>query len=161
MSDFTSDPFQDKPWMYSMPKGKQLKIKWLITWKNVLLEIAEIQNIQLINKLDLRNKGPLNRLDQASYEILIKSLQETGEVSYWGNGNLRIYWKSISGWAEHLYEKAQNLDKNILFGTDSAQEIDPRMKRIPSKDLIRIFKRLVDSGKGRWVEEHNNILKLL
>lgn len=161
MSDFTADPFQGRPWMYSMPKGNQLKNEWLVTWKNVLLEIAEIQNIQLINKLDLRNKSPLNRLDQESYEELIKSLQETREVSYWGNGNLRIYWKSISGWADNLYEKAQDLDKNILFGTDSVQEIDPRMRRIPSNDIILIFKRLVESGKARWVEEHNNILKLL
>jgi len=161
LSDFTSDPFQGRPWMYSMPKGNQLKNEWLITWKNVLLEIAEIQNIQLINKLDLRNKSPLNRLDPESYEELIKGLMETQEVAYWGNGNLRIYWKSISGWADHLYEKAQDLDKNILFGTDSVQEIDPRMRRIPSNDLIRIFKRLVDSGKARWVEEHNNILKLI
>ena len=71
MSDFTADPFQGRPWMYSMPKGNQLKNEWLVTWKNVLLEIAEIQNIQLINKLDLRNKSPLNRLDQESYEELI------------------------------------------------------------------------------------------
>jgi len=147
--------------MYSMPKGNQLKNEWLVTWKNVLLEIAEIENIQLINKIDLRKKRPLNRLDQESYEELIKGLQETQEVVNWGKGNLRIYWKSISGWADHLYEKAYAADKNILFGTDSVNEIDPLLRRIPSSDITAIFKRLVESGRARWVEERNNILKLL
>ena len=161
MSDYYSDPFQAKPWMYSMPKGNQLKNEWLETWKNVLLEIAEIENIQLINKLDLRKKRPLNQLDQGSFDELIKCLLETQDFVNWGNGNLRIYWKSINGWADQLYEKAQALDKKIIFGTDSVQEIDPLMRNIPSSDMKAIMKRLVDSGRARWVEEHNTILKLL
>lgn len=161
MRDLYSDPFQGKPWMYSMPKGNQLKIEWLETWKNALLEIAEIENIQLINKLDLRKKMPMNRLDQESFDELIKCLLETQELANWGNGNLRIYWKSISGWADHLYEKAQTKDTKIIFGIDSVQEIDPLMRRIPSNDLKAIMKRLVDSGRARWVEERNDILKLL
>ena len=161
MRDLYSDPFQSQPWMYTMPQGNELKKDWLNAWKTVLLEIAEIENIQLINKLDLRKKTPINRLDQGSYDELIKGLLETQEFAYWGNDNLRIYWRSINGWADHLYEKAQALDKKIIFGIDSVQDIDPLMRKIPSSDMKAILKRLIDNGRARWVEEHNNILKLL
>ena len=161
MRDIVSDPFKTKPWMYSKPTGENMSKLWVEEWKTVLLEVAEINNLHLVNKLDLKNMQPFDKLSTDSFEELIESLLGTGYLTYWGKGNLRIYWKSIQAWTDNLIEKAKSMDRVVIFGFEALEELDPRMTEIPRSDIDRIFNTAVNAGRARWVEKENLIIKVL
>jgi len=161
LRDIVSDPFKTKPWMYSKPTGENMSKLWVEEWKTVLLEVAEINNLHLVNKLDLKNMQPFDKLSTDSFEELIESLLGTGYVTYWGKGNLRIYWKSIQAWTDNLIEKAKSIDRAVIFGFEALEELDPRMTEIPRSDIDRIFNTAVNAGRARWVEKENLIIKVL
>lgn len=161
MSNVFLDPFANKPWMYTKPAGTENYKKWVEEWLSIILKVAENENIHLINKMDLKLKQPLDKLDDKSYDSLIKEILETSYISYWGNGNLRIYWKSLNGWADSLVKKANDMDKSLIYGLEGITEIDETMWRIPKSDIQRILDILVDQRRARWVEKENNIIKII
>lgn len=155
------DPFSDRPWMYSKPSGQENFKEWVEEWNNVVLDVSELENIHLINKMDLKQTSPLNNLSNSDFDILLDELMKRENYVYWGKGNIRIYWKSIQYWANNLVEKAMMIDKSVIFGLDSLLEIDPRMVSIPKSDQIKIMQAAVDQGKARWMEKENQILKIV
>lgn len=157
----TTDPFADRPWIYSKPPGQENFKKWVEEWNTVLLQVSERENIHLINKMDLKQVIPVNRLSDADFDSLIDELMEKDNYVYWGKGNIRIYWKSINAWANNLVEKAMMIDKSIIFGLDALREVDERMVFIPKSDQIKIMQTAVDQDKARWMEKENQVLKIL
>lgn len=161
MTDLTQDPFNDRPWMYSEPKGSSNHGKWVNEWLRVFLDVSEMKNIHLINKQDLRRIAPFDRLDDDTFDSLIEQLLDKDYLVYWGKGNLRVYWKTIQAWTDHMITRAKDLDRRVVFGLDAFRELDPVMGNLPSSDKVRILETAVDQGKARWMEKENNIIKIL
>ncbi|MBN2335873.1 hypothetical protein JXL21_09965 [Candidatus Bathyarchaeota archaeon] len=159
--DIRRNPFLNQPWMMERPGGAENYKKWVRGWTDAFLEIAEIQNIQLINKYDLRKMEPFNRLSDEDFEILVKEYLDSPYCTYWGGDKIRVYWRTLDTWADALHQAAKEKDKNIILGLETLGEFDARMATIPSTDQSKIMQILVDRNKARWVEKENNVLKIL
>ena len=161
MTSNYSDPFPGKPWMYSKPSGNENYKKWCNEWTSVFLNFCEENKIHLIHRNDLKQLFPLSHLDGNSYDALIDNLIKTKYITNWGNGNLRIHWKSIQGWLDTILEKAREMDKNVIFGPEELVELSDSLVTMPRSELEKILNLAVEQKIARWVEEKNRVLKLL
>jgi hypothetical protein len=161
MRDLFSNPFEKKPWMYTKPKGADLSKVWFNEWQKYVLDYCNANRIHLISKRDLKQREPFTRLNDSSFNDLIKKLQEQKYISIWGKDNLRIYWKSNNAWSENLYSLAKSMKRDIIYGLDTLADVDPIMLDIPKRDLHEIYQNLVNKGKARWVEKEKMILKII
>ena len=159
--DIRRNPFFNQPWMMERPRGAENYKKWVRGWTDAFLEIAEIQNIQLINKYDLRKMEPFNRLSDDDFDAIVKEYLDSPYCAYWGGDKIRVYWRTLDTWANTLHQAAKEKDKNIILGLETLGEFDARMATIPSTDQTKILQILVDRSKARWVEKDNNVLKIL
>ncbi|MHA1112502.1 MAG: hypothetical protein ACTSRE_15520 [Promethearchaeota archaeon] len=161
MRDLFSNPFKKKPWMYTKPNGNNLSKRWYSEWQRYFLDFCQANRIHLIPKMDLKQLDPFNRLNDSSFEALLKDLLDLKFVVDWGNDNLRVYWRSNHAWSEKLYSLAKSMNRDIVYGLDTLVDIDPTMLDIPKADIMIIYQVLVDNGKARWVEKEKMILKII
>ena len=161
MKDFFSNPFEKKPWMYTKPVGEKLSKSWLTEWQRYILEYCEINRIYLITKNSLKQKDPFNRIDLDSFNSLFDYMFEQEYIVDWGDGLIRVYWKSNYSWSNELYNKSKSLKRDIIYGLDTLGDIAPEMLEIPKKDIENIYQILVNSEKARWVEKDKLILKII
>jgi hypothetical protein len=154
------NPFSDKSWMYSKPKGRKNLI-WLNQWIKLLLEIAESKNIHVIKKLELKKMKPFNLLDDDGLDFLFNRLPENEHFVYWGRNSIRIYWKSLHSWAENILKRAHELNQNTVYGFEGLFELDPSLKEIPKSEGGRIIKILEYGKKIKIVDKKDQVIRIL
>ena len=149
------DQWLDKPWMYSEPKSPELLKKWTETWTNYLLRYAENKNIHLINVADLQREYPFNKLERGSFQNLTNILVQIGYGKWWnGKGKLlRIYWRSIDKWVDHVLHLTKEKQIPIISGTQGLIELEPLMATMPKAEIEQVLKMLVKRKVARWVEK--------
>ena len=161
MRDLFSNPFEKKPWMYTKPEGNDLSKIWFSEWQRYFLDYCHANRIHLISKKDLKQLIPFNRMNDSSFDELIKNLLELRYLVDWGNDILRVYWRSNYEWSEKLYSLAKSKNRDVVYGLDTLADIDSTMLDIPNSDILKIFQILVDNGKSRWLEKEKMVLKII
>lgn len=158
-----SDPWKNKPWMYAKPRGAGHLKEWRMKWGKLLLQRAEEENIHLITNNDLKLLEPFNKLDQASFQDMIEYMLNSNTIRWWDAQKtlLRIYWRSLEGWADCTMNAVQQNNKNIIYGFDALFDLLPRMKNIPVRDLNRILDILVERQSAKWMSRKKKILKII
>jgi len=152
-----------KPWMYTRPKNLELIIKWREMWINFIVDYAQQKNIHLINKNDLRQEHPFNKMDQLAFEDVVNALVESGYAKWWDKDKqqLRIYWRSLEQWAEQLFKIAKEKQKNVITGVSGILELEPKLTIMPKKDIEEIIKIMVERGFARWIDRKTQALRLV
>jgi len=158
----SADPWEGKPWMYSKPAGSSQLKYWKDEWGKVLLSRAEEENISLIDRNDLRKLQPFDRLNDDALSAVIDGLVESGGAKWWEKDmSLRIYWRSLESWADIVLAEARRRNKNLIYGFQGLQEISPGTSGLPVADKRKILDILVERQVARWVEDENNIVKVI
>ena len=149
------DQWLDRPWMYSKPKNPELLKKWTETWTNYLLRYAENKNIHLINVADLQREYPFNKLERESFQNLTNILVQIGYGKWWnGKGKLlRIYWRSIDKWVDHVLNLTKEKQITVISGTQGLIELEPLMSTMPKAEIEQVLKILVKRKVVRLVEK--------
>ena len=158
-----SDPWKNQPWMYTKPRGAGHLKEWREKWGKLLLQRAEVENIHLIDKKDLKLLEPFNKLDQDSFQDIIKYMLNSNTIRWWDaqKNLLRIYYRSLEGWADYVLNASQQYNKKIIYGFDALFDLLPRMKNIPVRDLNRILDILVERQSAKWMSRKKKILKII
>jgi hypothetical protein len=150
-----------KPWMYSKPKNPDLLKKWRETWTKFLLRFAEDQNIHLINTMDLKRKEPFNKLNQDSFNDIVKNLIGSGYGKFWESNILRIYWLSLESWADHIFNIAKKKEKKIVKNVQGLIELEPKVVSMPKEDAKEVLNIMVKRRLARWIDKREKIIKLI
>jgi len=151
-----------KPWMYTKPKNPEALNKWRQQWVNYILHYCEKEAIHVINLIDLKRRAPFNKLDEKSFDDIIKSLTNRKFAKFYRNNNtLRIYWKSLDEWIRYVWKKANDSGKKILKGKNDILNLEPKLMGIPENDVLYIINGLVRQGFARWIDKKTKTIKLV
>jgi len=148
--------------MYTRPKNAEASEKWREAWTNFILYFARKENIHVINIMDLKKIEPFSKLDSNSFKDFVETLLKGKIARYWkDNENLRIYWRSVEGWAEQVFHTARNQRKIIIKGKKDVISLEPKLASMPREECSKIIGVLVEKGWARWISRNNETIKLV
>jgi hypothetical protein len=153
----------EKPWMYSKPKNSQLLRKWRETWNDYVLAYAQQKNINLVNIIDLKREDPFRRMDQEAFEDIVQALAEQGYGKWWDKKKklLRIYWRTLDQWANHIFEVAKKSGRSVIIGNEGFIELEPSLVTMPKEDLEQVFVIMVRMGLARWIDKKKKAIRII
>ncbi|MHA1678800.1 MAG: hypothetical protein ACTSUX_09490 [Promethearchaeota archaeon] len=145
--------------MYSIPnKKKNLRDfeSWKNEWAKVLFDYARFAILHILYLRKLQTIKPFSKFDdrEKALKIIAQTLVEKKQAEWLSKSKekLRVYWKSLDNWAEEIYEWAKEispLEPILIF---EIRESDRDFKDLPEEDLIKIFKILEKSRKGKIIK---------
>ena len=151
------------PYLLSKPKALALMKAWEEYWTNYVLKMAEEEGLNMIGIVDLRRRQPFNRMDETSFNELIKTLIRRGYAKLWNRKHklLRIYWCSPSYWVERLIEavKARRVT-SVVAGIEDVTQLVPEMSSLPKEELKEVLKLMVQQGLAEWLDKKRLIIRV-
>jgi len=157
----------DYPWleekryifMYSLP-NKKTDLKdyesWKKEWSKVLFDYARYAILHILYLRQTESEKPFSSFDdrKKALEEIAEELvnKEQAEWLSKSKEKLRVYWKSLDNWAEEIYEWAMEispLEPILIF---EIRESNREFSKLPSEDIIKIFKMLEKEKRGKIIE---------
>ncbi len=158
---------KDYPWieeqrykfMYTMPNKKKNSSdyeSWKTEWSKVLFDYAKYGVLHIIYIRKLSSEKPFS-----NFENREKSIKEIAEelidqdLAEWlskKKNQLRIYWKSLEGWSDEIYDYLIDLGKLEPVLLYELRESEQEFSNIPKDDMEKIFKILEKDHRGRIIE---------
>lgn len=153
----------DQPWMYSKPRSPEAIKKWEETWIGYLIQFAEYRNLHVVNVMDLKREELFVRLDQESFQNIVQELIGLGYGKWWDKKKrmLRIYWRTLDGWAEHIFRVAQEKEKSIIRGVQGLVELEPKLVSMPHEEAREVLDIMVKRKLARWINDKERIAKVV
>ncbi|MFX1329423.1 MAG: hypothetical protein ACFE91_14935 [Promethearchaeota archaeon] len=146
-----------KKFMYQMPdktKNKNDYTSWKIEWAKVLFDYARFAVLHIIFIRELISKKPFsNFTKREEYIIEIAEYLITNNQAKWlskKKEKLRIYWKTLEGWSEEIYNWAYEngkIEPIMIYELREARQED--FSSLPIEDLEEIFKILAKNRKAK------------
>lgn len=158
-----ADDWLSKPWMYVAPKSPELLSNWKDTWTKYILGFAQTRNIHLVNVVDLHREAPFNKLDFETFHVLITALLKAGCAKWWDKKAklLRIYYRSIDSWVDHIENLTTANKTRIINGLDGLTTLEPSLAGVPEKEKQKILSILVERKSARWIKKKDYTVRIL
>ncbi|MCW4006383.1 MAG: vacuolar protein-sorting-associated protein 25 [Candidatus Bathyarchaeota archaeon] len=163
MNPTPQDDWLSKPWMYVAPKGTELLANWKDTWVKYVLEFTQTRNLHIINPADLQRQEPFSKFDADTFEVLLDALVQAGYGRWWDKKGklLRVYWRSLDGWADQIDALTKENKTRIINGVDGLADLEPALAGLPDEDKQEILSILVKRKLARWIKKKDCIVRLL
>ncbi|NHJ06055.1 MAG: hypothetical protein EAX90_14600 [Candidatus Heimdallarchaeota archaeon] len=163
----------DKQWMYVTPEHQKQLDSWCADWSNFIMEYARINIMHIIHIEEERAKYPFNN-KTAKKKLDREQLQFIGdyivaqEMGIWWDKKkirLRLYWRTLSEWADIIYEwsiktgRAASADR--VMTVFDIQQAEQPWSSIPIEDLQRIFEIMYEKGYIEWADKKKKAIAFL
>ncbi|MFX1575025.1 MAG: hypothetical protein ACFFB0_19985 [Promethearchaeota archaeon] len=155
-----------KKFMYSMPDKKREKtdyVSWKILWAKVLFDYARFAVLHIIYIRELNYQKPFSKFtNREQYIIEIAEELIDQNQAEWLSKNkerLRIYWKTLEGWSEDIYNWAYEngkIEPVMIYELREAKQED--FSSLPLEDLEEIFKIMAKNHKAEVFKLENGQL---
>ena len=145
-------------WMYGIPPREGDRNLWAGEWGDFLLQWTEHNSVHVISLATLIAEPPFkdlrNKVD--SFKMIAKVLIDK-EVAEWSDRRkrqLRVYWKPLEDWADHIYEWALKTGKLRLdVKSIVIQESGESFAKLPEKDLYIVLALMVEKEFAEWIDK--------
>lgn len=160
---FTFNPDQ-YPWMYNIDsiQSEKEKVEWLQEWSNFLFDYAKAFLIHIIDIFGIATEHPFSDFKQNREKYLkeiFNYLASKTAFAEWYNKEktrLRIYWRSLDEWSEHLYDcmYLNGIEIATLIDIKNfGEEIADGFATLQARDIKKIIDILVKNKKATWIDK--------
>ena len=146
-------------YMYSVPDKKKSKgdfESWREEWAKVLFDYAKYAILHILFIRKLNTKKPFSKF--TNREESIKEIAEQlidNKLARWlskKKDQLRVYWKTLEGWADEIYQWAYDFGKLEPILIYEIRDANEEFSNLPKEDLETIFKILDKDDKGSIIK---------
>ena len=158
---------QEYPWleerryefMYTIPDKKKNRPdfeSWRSEWAKVLFDYAKYAILHIIYVRKMNSEKPFSNFtnrEESIKEIADKLIDQ--KLAKWSSkrkDQLRIYWKTLEGWADEIYDWAIDLGKLQPILIYELREADKEFSNLPKDDIEAIFKILDKDDRGKVIK---------
>jgi hypothetical protein len=149
---------EQSEWMYGVPPREEDRNLWAGEWADFLLQWTEHNSVHVLSLATFIAEPPFkdlrNKVD--SFKIITQVLIDK-EVAEWSDRRkrqLRVYWKPLEDWADHIYEWALKTGKLRLDVKSLViQESGESFAKLPEKDLYIVLALMVEKELAEWVDK--------
>jgi hypothetical protein len=166
---------EDYPWleekrteyMYSIPDKKKSKgdfDSWREEWAKVLFDFAKYAILHILYVRKLNTEKPFSKF--TNREDSIKEIAEQlidNKLARWlskKKDQLRVYWKTLEGWADEIFEWAYDFGKLEPILIYEIREANEEFSNLPKEDIEAIFKILAKEDKGSIIKSNDGTIAL-
>jgi len=159
---------QEYPWveekrfeyMYTIPDKKKHPNdfeSWKIEWAKVLFDYAKYAILHILYIRKLNSEKPFSKFTnrESSIKEIAEELIEQ-KLAKWINKKkkekLRVYWKTLEGWAKELYNWAYDLGKLEPIMIYEIVEAKMEFSTLPKEDLEEVFKILAKGKRASVIK---------
>ncbi|MFX1313025.1 MAG: hypothetical protein ACFFHD_10475 [Promethearchaeota archaeon] len=152
-----------KKFMYTMPDKKKDKsdfISWKLVWAKVLFDYARFAVLHILYIRELNYQKPFSKFtnrEQYIIEIAEELIdQKQAEWLSKKKDKLRVYWKTLEGWSEDIYNWAYEngkIEPIMIYELREAKQED--FSSLPLEDLEEIFKIMAKNRKAEVLKLDN------
>lgn len=155
-----------KKFMYTMPNKKRDKsdyVSWKVVWAKVLFDYARFAVLHIIYIRELNYQKPFSKFtkrEQYIIEIAEELIsQNQAEWLSKRKDKLRVYWRTLEGWSEEIYNWAYEngkIEPIMIYELREAKQED--FSSLPLEDLEEIFKIMAKNRKAEVLKLENGQL---
>jgi len=153
-------------WMYGIPPREEDRELWAGEWSDFLLLWMEHNTMHVLSLATLIAESPFkdlrNKVD--SFKKISKVLIDK-EVAEWTDRRkrqLRVYWKPLEDWADHIYEWALKTGKLRLdVKSIVIQESGESFAKLPEKDLYIVLALMVERKFAEWIDKKKGAILVI
>ena len=146
--------------MYMIPDKKRDPSdyeSWKEEWSKVMFDYAKYAILHVLYLRQLNTMKPFSNFQDregAIKEIAEKLIDQ--DIAEWVNKKqkeqLRIYWKTLDGWAEEIYKWALDIVKTEPIMLFEIRESEQEFCNLPEDDLEEIYKIMVKKRKATIIK---------
>ncbi|MHA1995577.1 MAG: hypothetical protein ACW97Z_13615 [Candidatus Hodarchaeales archaeon] len=157
-----------KPWRWMIPEDPDLKQQWLLTWGDFLLAFARVLNQHILDLQEVSLVYPFQngvlqkKLSLSQLKAISEHLIEQEKASWWDTDEtrLRIYWKTLSSFAEEIFDYSFQNGFEMITLYDMVK-MNQSWSSLPPKDLAIIMKLMVKSKKATWADSEQKTIEFV
>ncbi|MCK5264963.1 MAG: hypothetical protein KAR03_05090 [Candidatus Thorarchaeota archaeon] len=149
---------EQSEWMYGVPPREDDRDLWAGEWADFLLQWTEHNAVHILSLATFIAEPPFKDLRSKvdSFKMIAQVLIEK-EVAEWSDRRkrqLRVYWKPLEDWADHIYEWALKTGKLRLdVKSIVIQESGENFAKLPEKDLYVVLALMVEKEQAEWIDK--------
>ncbi len=155
-----------KPWRWMIPEDPELKQQWLITWGDFILAFARVLNQHILDLQEVSLVYPFQngilhkKLSLPQLKTISEYLIEQEKASWWDSDEtrLRVYWKTLSSFAEEIFNYSFQNGFEMITLYDMVK-MNQSWSSLPPKDLAIIMKLMVKSKKASWADSEQKTIE--
>jgi len=154
-------------YMYSIPDKKKNKRdfeSWRQEWAKILFDYAKYAIFHILYIRKLNSEKPFSKF--TNREESIKEIAEElidQKLAEWlsrKKEQLRVYWKTLEGWADEIYKWAYEFGKLGPILIYEIREANEEFSNLPKDDLEAIFKILSKDDRGEIIKTDDGQIAL-
>jgi len=163
-------PWLDQPryeFMYTIPDKKKNPTdyeSWKKEWAKVVFDYARYAILHILYVRKLNAEKPFSKFIDRENSIREIAEELIGQkLAIWlskKEGILRLYWKTLEGWADEIYNWAYELGKLDPIMMYELKEAKREFSNLPKEDIEAIFKILAKEKRANIIKIKNGELSL-